>query len=273
MWEGKECYDRCTTYHPEVFPDGITHGSEWYNLYGGMQDWLYQNTNSLDTTIEIGCNQYPEAQTLPQYWNYNKRALLNYIKQAHRGVKGTISDAITNVLLQNVTVHVVGRAEHNITSTPFGDYFRLLMPGYYEIVFELKNYIPQRVTLSIDNTMAQIVNIKLQPIGMPHPMGPIEGSTALLPPIQPNLVPQMDNNNEESGDDHSLVVATLVMTIIIVLILLAMVGAYVIQRRRFSRSQSVTMELQPTGRSTGASTGISLPGQSSGSSTNQHLST
>lgn len=266
MSNGKLCYDECVDYHKETFTDGITNGADWYPLYGGMQDWVYEHTNSFEVTIELGCNQYPEAKDLPQYWHYNKRALLNYIKEVHRGVKGIVTDASSGKPLANVTVHVVNRA-HNVTSSAYGDYFRLLLPGFYDIVFDKQGYISHKVFVSVQNTMAEIINIQLQPSGTM----PISSETVM--PSNGETGKQQDygdSNNADGSSEHSLAVATLVMTIITVLILVGMVGAYVIQRRRLTRSQSVSIEMQPPAT---RSTGISLPSlqQSAGSSTSQNI--
>lgn len=48
---------------------------------GGMQDWNYLNTNCFEVTIELGCTKYPEARHLPEYWEQNHRALLQFIHQ------------------------------------------------------------------------------------------------------------------------------------------------------------------------------------------------
>lgn len=273
MTNGKVCYDECIKYHDTLFPYGITNGADWYSLYGGMQDWLYEHTSAMDITIETGCNQYPPANTLPQYWQYNKRALLNYIKEVHRGIKGTITDAVTGAIVANVTVFVTDRS-HNATSSVYGDYFRILLPGFHEVTFEHPGYVSQTVHVTVQNTMAQIINIKLLPNGANVTSQSITSSVlAPIGEVLSNLRPVVESGE---SDDHSLLLATLVMTIVILLILLAMVGAYVVQKRRFTRTQSMSMEMQPRLATLSASgTGANLTQQhlqSSGSSTNPHLS-
>lgn len=266
MHLGEKCYDWCTEYHPELFPDGITNGAGWYSLNGGMQDWMYENTNEFDITLEIGCNQYPPADALPEYWEFNKKALLSYIQTVHKGIKGTVRDTVSGKYLPDVKVHVKGRS-HPVTSTKYGDYFRLLVPGIYEILFERAGYESQQVTVIIQDTMPQILEIELKPLNSTSSSGDDEDKSSTTSSTPTDVTAEKNQSSE--SDDHSLVVATLVMTIITVLILVLMIGAYIIQKRRLSRSQSMSVELQPRS----ASTGISLPlhGNATSGGSSSHL--
>lgn len=264
MSDGNICYDICLESQKNTtkFNEGIINGAEWYSYYGSMPDWLYENTNSYDLTIELGCNMYPPANTLSQYWEYNKLALLNFMKQVHRGIKGTVKDSTTGALLPDVTVHVVNR-NHNVTTTSHGDYFRLILPGHYDVVFEKSGYSPQEIHIFVQQSMPQIHNIVLHPINEPQ-------STATPTITSGDYQAESSNQVADDGGDHSIVLATLIMTIVIALTMVTLAGAYVIQKRRLQRVRSMSMELQQR-RSTG--TGISLPGQTGGSSINQSLPT
>lgn len=262
MSDGKTCYDMCEDgQQNETFKDGVINGAEWYAYYGSISDWLYDNTNSLDITIELGCNMYPPSNTLSEYWRYNKRALLNYIKEAHRGIKGTVKDSKTGSLLAGVTVSVTNRF-HNTTTTSFGDYFRILLPGHYDVIFQKAGYKSEEIHVFVLRSMAQIHNIVLHPIGETQASANDVSSST-----------EFDGNQEAEGGDHSIVLATLIMTIIIAFLMLAMFGAYVIQKRRFKRVRSMSMELQQRRANISTTgTGISLP-DLTGSSTNPSLPT
>lgn len=263
MSDGNICYDKCAEYHPEVFPnDGVTTGSGWYQFYGSMQDWMYTNTNDYHTTLELGCNQYPPAESLIQYWDMNKVALLNYMRQVHRGVKGMVKDASTGTPLAGVNVHV-RNIDHNVTSTAAGDYFRLLVPGLYRILFERAGYHSEEIFVTLGDGMAQIHNIKLRSTGQPAQIAnntetSSPTTTTITTSEQPETVLDEQRRGPGDGEAHPVAVATLVMSVVTVLLLLFLAGAYVIQKRRFARSQSVSVEMQPTGRSN-SGTGISLP--------------
>ena len=115
----------------EHFRDGITNGAQWYVLNGGMQDWNYLHTNDFEITLELGCYKYPPHAQLAQYWQDNREALLAFIERVHTGIKGFVlseEDPPAVITATNATIEV-DEIKHPISSTPYGDYFRLLVPG------------------------------------------------------------------------------------------------------------------------------------------------
>ena len=131
MHLGKSCTSRYLGLLSEKFSDGITNGAMWYSLNGGMQDWNYLHTNDMEITIEVACFKFPPAKDLPDYWDQNREALLTYIEQVHRGVRGFVVDSQRKGVV-NATISVVG-VERNVTSSLDGDYWRLLLPGKYAV--------------------------------------------------------------------------------------------------------------------------------------------
>lgn len=240
-------------------------------MHRSMQDWIYDNTNEFDITIELGRNQYPPADKLRAYWEHNKRALLNYINEATKGIKGTVRDYATGRYIPGVNIHVRNRT-HNVTSTEYGDYFRLLAPGFHSLVFEHPDYKTEVIDyVEILGSPAQIYEIRLHPVNETTNSTSNESGEASSQKIGTN---GSTNPSEESSDmdgDHSIILATFFMTLITVVMLLLMVGAYLIQKKRLKRSQSMSVELQCRS----ASTGISLPplgNMTSGGSTSHLVS-
>ncbi|EMP30207.1 Carboxypeptidase M [Chelonia mydas] len=87
MYKGNECGNK------PVFPYGITNGYAWYPLQGGMQDYNYIWGQCFEITLELSCCKYPPANQLQAFWNDNKAALIEYIKQVHLDLPTDLSGA------------------------------------------------------------------------------------------------------------------------------------------------------------------------------------
>ncbi|KAM7399419.1 hypothetical protein PAMP_018692 [Pampus punctatissimus] len=157
MHNGHPCDD---IYPGEYFEDGITNGANWYSISGGMQDWNYLNTNCFEVTIELGCTKYPMAETLPKYWEQNRRALLQFIHQVHTGIKGTVSDIQDGTGIPNATISVEG-IDHTITTAYTGDYWRLLVPGTYSVVASAHGYTPVTTYATVSKHSVEVVDFRL----------------------------------------------------------------------------------------------------------------
>ncbi|KAG7162497.1 Carboxypeptidase E-like [Homarus americanus] len=142
---------------------GVTNGAAWYSIRGGMQDFNYLSSNDMEVTLELGCDKYPAASTLKQEWLDNKDALMEYIWQTHLGVKGIVKDSLTGLGIPGALIHVKNvtrindthvRDEfinHDMTSVHGGDYWRLLVPGDYELTATAEGYMPLTHTITVTN--------------------------------------------------------------------------------------------------------------------------
>lgn len=54
------------------------------------------------------------------------------VLQVHMGVRGFVKEAVGSTALANANI-VVSGVRHNLTTADHGEYFRLLLPGTYNI--------------------------------------------------------------------------------------------------------------------------------------------
>ncbi|KAI5642609.1 zinc carboxypeptidase domain-containing protein [Phthorimaea operculella] len=106
-----------------------------------MQDFNYLHSNCFEVTFELSCCKYPYASNLTDYWRANKEPLLAFLEQAHIGVKGFVNDKDGGIKGAQVTVHGVN---HTVSTSEYGDYWRLLLPGSYNISASAPGYEPSQ---------------------------------------------------------------------------------------------------------------------------------
>lgn len=96
-----------------------------------MQDYNYIYGNCVEITLELSCCKYPYRSQLADFWAQNRKALLVYIAQVHRGVRGLIMDMNGN-LVPRASLKIKGR-DVAFRSSKRGEYWRLLLPGTYTL--------------------------------------------------------------------------------------------------------------------------------------------
>ena len=147
--------------------NGVTNGYAWYQVTGGRQDYMNYFKHCREMTIEISNTKKPTASTLPNYWNYNYRSILNYIEQCQYGLKGIVTDSITGIPLK-AKVFIQGfdkDSSHVYSNLPFGNYYRHLFAGNYSVTFSTSGYIPKTVYVNIINKTSLVKDIQLVAIG------------------------------------------------------------------------------------------------------------
>jgi hypothetical protein len=137
-------------YFTDVTPSGITEGGDWYVVNGGRQDYTNFYLHGREVTIELGEDKTPDASTLPVYWNYNYRSLLNFMEQTLMGIHGTVIDSSSRSPLRaKVAILNHDRDSSEVySSESMGNYYRMVQPGTYDILFSANGYI-SRVVKSV----------------------------------------------------------------------------------------------------------------------------
>ncbi|XP_019943891.2 carboxypeptidase D [Paralichthys olivaceus] len=154
----------CPDANEETFTDGITNGAQWYDVPGGMQDFNYLHGNCLEITIELSCCKYPPATELHKEWDLNRESLLAYMEKVHIGARGYVKEAVTGAALANVSIMVAG-IRHNLTTGNYGEYYRLLLPGTYNITALAPGFTPMTVhSVQVVEDKATELNFTLAPV-------------------------------------------------------------------------------------------------------------
>ncbi|XP_046556906.1 carboxypeptidase E-like [Haliotis rubra] len=157
---------------------GITNGGEWYSVPRGMQDYNYLDTNCFEITLELGCTKFPWDWDLEDYWKENKDALIFYILQSHIGVKGLVKTTdgvpVKDAAIKTTNMTSGEYIAHDILTAADGDYYRLLIDGYYRITVVAPGYHNATRCVRVNNNLeaqrgAQRVDFELVSSDKPQP--------------------------------------------------------------------------------------------------------
>jgi hypothetical protein len=145
------------------FDNGITNGGDWYIADGSRQDYMNYYLHGRETTIELSTVKMPDPASLPNYWNYNYRSLLNYINRVHTGVYGKITDQDGLPLHAKISLKAYDSDSSEVYSNALnGMYYRMLRDGSYRLTASLTGYSFFDSTVSISNHLPTRINIKLK---------------------------------------------------------------------------------------------------------------
>jgi len=153
-----------------VYPSpGVTHGAEWYRVYGGRQDYMNVTHQCKEVTIELSDQKILSESSLDDYWYYNRDALLDFLTQGTYGFRGVVKDASTGDPIE-ATVTIAGHdayGSHTVSDISHGDYYRPIGAGTYNLTFTSPCY--QSVTVNNQSITAgqtvTLADVMLTPSG------------------------------------------------------------------------------------------------------------
>ena len=127
---------------------GVTHGAEWYRVYGGRQDYMNFYHQCREITIELSDTKILQESRLDDYWYYNRDALLDFLTQGTYGFRGTVVDDTSGNPI-DATITIVGHdayGSQTVTDISHGDFYRPIKAGTYTILIEAPCYQPVTLT-------------------------------------------------------------------------------------------------------------------------------
>lgn len=130
------------------FPSGVTRGWEWYQIWGGLQDWAYHWGSEHHVTIEVSSNKMPPYEQMDTYWDANREAMLWWMERILRGARGRVTDAATGAPL-DATIDVAQIGKPVRTDPEVGDYHRLLLPGSYTLTASAYCYLSASASVAV----------------------------------------------------------------------------------------------------------------------------
>ena len=189
-WEfvSREYADTVHNFSPSGYlmdlDSGITNGYQWYSISGGRQDYMNYFHQCREFTLELSNTKLPQANQLPNYWNWNYRSLLNYMEEVLFGIKGVVTDSITGKPLKAkifISSHDID-SSHIYSSLPKGNYHRPIYAGTYSLTFSASGYKTKTIhNITIANRSTIVQDVQLAPTNIGINENSIENSVKIFP--------------------------------------------------------------------------------------------
>jgi len=143
--------------------NGITNGSQWYQIGGGRQDYMNYYHQCREVCIECSDTKCPNGSQMPTFWNYNHNSIFAYMNQCLNGIHGIVTDSISGQPIE-ATVTIVGHDQNYSvveSQLPAGDYHRPIKGGTYTVRFTANGYYPKEYTVTAVDGEATTLNVQL----------------------------------------------------------------------------------------------------------------
>ena len=127
-------------------------------------DYLNYYEHCRQITLYVSIRNVVNPSDLDDYWEWNYRSLLNYLKQVFYGIRGKVTDALTGAPL-NAKVFIENHDKDSswvFSHLPHGDYYRPVYEGTYDVTFSCDGYHSKTVTgVQVENNQAKILDVQL----------------------------------------------------------------------------------------------------------------
>ncbi|KAH6943648.1 hypothetical protein HPB50_025032 [Hyalomma asiaticum] len=126
---------------------------------GSLADYAYAYEGSLPLSVFIGCCKYDDPRSLRGHFEQTYGPLLKLLRMADRGVRGTITnrrgEPVAGALLA-INNRTVG-----FRSNQFGEFWRILVPGFYMLLVSADGYLPAAVDFHVNSGHITTLEVKL----------------------------------------------------------------------------------------------------------------
>ncbi len=136
--------DSPSGYMTGISSTGITNGYAWYYAGGTRQDYMNYYRGCREVTIELSNTKTLDSTQLEAHWGYNRQAMLDFMKEAEKGIHGLVTDSISGDPVA-ATIKVVGHDSETYktfayTDPDVGDYYRPIEAGTWDLEFSAEGY-------------------------------------------------------------------------------------------------------------------------------------
>ncbi len=145
--------------------DGITNGAEWFIVRGGRQDYVNFYLEGREVTLELSLEKQLPASRLEEYWNINRRSLLNFMAQCSYGIRGRVTDLESGEPVA-AKIQLPGHdAPYSVVHSRamHGDFYRLIKEGVYDLVASAPGYLSDTLPgVEVTDYSATWLDIRLE---------------------------------------------------------------------------------------------------------------
>ena len=143
--------------------DGITNGYDWYSIHGGRQDYMNYYQHCREVTMELCYTKAVPDTQLSDYWAYNKNALITYMEETQKGVRGKVRDKAGKPLSAKISIPGSDFDHSEVYSDSLnGVFYRMLLPGNYSFLIESDGFASKIIEdVEINDSAAVQLNVIL----------------------------------------------------------------------------------------------------------------
>ena len=161
--------DTCHSYHSSYMTEesnGVTEGGDWYVITGSRQDYFNYFQSCREMTIEVSEDKVLSSNLLPNYWNWIKSSLLNYIEESLYGIRGIVTDSVTGLPIEaQVMISNHDKDNSQVSShLPAGDYHRPIKAGTYTVTYSAPGYRSKTLQLTVGTHATLWQDVALVPL-------------------------------------------------------------------------------------------------------------